>query len=231
MPFFQQTTTQSEDKQQEIDTGLLIDSGLQAESSAQNKILQLSKFKKSKFKSGNNIKEFDVTNNVSELFTIFEPTVNNLKINRTSYGEIVLNFEISDPSNVIDHMIIMCDYYGILSPLGALAKIDGRERYSFIDQETFQYPGLRKYIVYIVTKSNTILELTDSVNYEVKRNISRDLITSQVKKNQNENPGIRNDPKTAGDFYNEKNIRNRARRKRAINSVENIVNNTSIVIE
>ena len=89
----------------------------------------------------------------------------------------------------------------------------------------------RKYVVYIVTKSNTIIELTDSINYEVKRNISRDLITGQVKKNQNENPGIRNDPKTAGDFYNEKNIRNRARRKRATNSVENIVNNTSIVIE
>ena len=109
----------------------MIDSGLQAESSAQNKILQLSKFKKSKFKSGNNIKEFDVTNNVSELFTIFEPAVNNLNINRTSYGEIVLNFEISDPSNVIDHMIIMCDFYGIKAPLGVLAKVENQEIYSY----------------------------------------------------------------------------------------------------
>ena len=133
--------------------------------------------------------------------------------------------------NIVDHFIIMCDFHGIKAPIGSIAKITNINSYSFIDQETFQYPGTRNYSVVIVTKSGRIIELENFINYTIKTNAPTSLLSQQVNREQNDNPGIRNDIETAGKSYTEKLVRNKRRRRTTTNTIENIVSNTSIVIE
>jgi len=225
MPITLQTSIQGQDRSKEVSTGVNI------ESSAESKVLELEKFTSTNFKSTNNLKEFNVSNSAADIFSIVDPTIESLSIDKTTYGEIIFKFNLIDVSNIVDHFIIMCDFHGIKAPIGSIAKISNIDNYSFIDQETFQYPGTRSYSVVIVTKSSRIIELENFINYTIKTNAPQNLLSQQVNKEQNNNPGIRNDVETAGKSYTEKLTKNKRRRRGTTNTVENIVSNTSIVVE
>ena len=225
MPITLQTSIQGQDRSKEVSSGLDINT------SAKEKVLELEKFTSANFKSSGNLKEFNVSNNVSDIFSIVDPAIENLSIDKTTYGEIIFKFNLIDDSNIVDHFIIMCDFHGIKAPIGSIAKITNINSYSFIDQETFQYPGTRNYSVVIVTKSGRIIELENFINYTIKTNAPTSLLSQQVNREQNDNPGIRNDIETAGKSYTEKLVRNKRRRRTTTNTIENIVSNTSIVIE
>ena len=140
-----------------------------------------------------------ITNSVNEIFEIPDPIVKMISTNTNTYGEILVNFELSDPSNRVDNLVIMCDYLGIKAPIGAFAKLEPGDLYTFIDNKTHKYPGKRIYSVIVITKSGDIFDsVSNTVIYNKGSNIPEKLLINPVNKNPSENFGIRNDIQTEG---------------------------------
>jgi hypothetical protein len=140
-----------------------------------------------------------ITNSVSEIFEIPDPIVKMISTNTNTYGEILVNFELSDPSNRVDNLVIMCDYLGIKAPIGAFAKLEPGDLYTFTDNKTHKYPGKRTYSVIVITKSGDIFDsVSNTIVYNKGSNIPEKLLINPVNKNPSENFGIRNDIQTEG---------------------------------